>query len=124
MNILRNFDHECIIVLSSIRGLSGKKRASIIAWYFTITNVKCHGSQTCRFALRNVIEFADLGVLSLNSARTPPSNTQCALLGILKFQNYRTLVPRSRLTSYLNTGETTDNTGICILFSCSSQPAN
>ena len=60
----------------------------------------------------------------LNSARTPPFNTQCALLGILKFQNYRILVPRSRLTSYLNTRETTNTTGICILLSCGSRPAN
>ena len=60
----------------------------------------------------------------LNSARTPPFNTQRALLGILKFQNYRILVPRSRLTSYFNTRETTDTTGICILFSCGSRPAN
>ena len=34
------------------------------------------------------------------------------------------MVPRSRLTSYLNTGETTDATGICILFSCDSRSAN
>ena len=59
-----------------------------------------------------------------NSARTPPFNTQCALLGILKFQNYRILVPRSRLTSYLNTRETTNTTGICILLSRGSRPAN
>ena len=63
-------------------------------------------------------------LVSLNSAKTPPVNTQSALLGILKFQDYRILVPRSRLTSYLNTSETTETTRICILLSCSSRPAN
>ena len=60
----------------------------------------------------------------LNSARAPSVNTQFALLGILKFQDYRILVPRSRLTSYLNTSETTETTGICILHSCGTRPAN
>ena len=62
--------------------------------------------------------------VSLNSAKVPPVNTQFALLGILKFQDYRILVPRSRLTSYLNMSETTETTGICILLSCSSRPTN
>ena len=62
--------------------------------------------------------------VSLNSARTPPVNTQFARLGILKFQDYRILVPRSRLTSYLNTSETSESTGICILLTCGSRPAN
>ena len=61
--------------------------------------------------------------VSLNSARTPPVNTQFALLGILKLQDYRILVPRSRLTSYLNTSETSESTGICILLSYGSRPA-
>ena len=80
-----------------------------------------------RFVLLSVI-LSNLLTLecsvSLNSARTPFVNTQFALLGILKFQNYRFVVPRSRLTSYLNTSETTETTGICILLSCGSRPAN
>ena len=59
----------------------------------------------------------------LNSARTPPVNTQCALLGILKFQDYRILVPRSRLTFHLNTSETTETTGICILHIAGHDPS-
>ena len=62
--------------------------------------------------------------VSFKSARTPPVNTQFARSGILKFRDYRILVPRSRLTSYLNTSETTESTGICILLSCGSRLAN
>ena len=63
-------------------------------------------------------------LVPLNSAKTPSVNTQSALLGILKFQDYRILVPRSSLTSHLNTSETTETTRICILLSCGSRPAN
>ena len=59
-----------------------------------------------------------------NSAWTPPGDTQFAHLGILNFQDCRILVPRLRLTSYLNTSETTESIRICILLSCSSLPAN
>ena len=38
--MLRNFDHECDIILSSIRGQAGKKLTLIIYLYFTVTNVK------------------------------------------------------------------------------------
>ena len=40
VGMLRNFDHECDIILSSIRGQAGKKLTSIIYLYFTVTNVK------------------------------------------------------------------------------------
>ena len=38
--MLRSFDHECDIILSSIRGQAGKKLSLIIYLYFTVTNVK------------------------------------------------------------------------------------
>ena len=62
--------------------------------------------------------------VSFNSAWTPPVTAQLAHLGILKFQDYRILVPRSRSTFYLNTSKTTETVRICILLSCGSLPAN
>ena len=60
----------------------------------------------------------------VNSARTPPGDTQFAHLGILNSQDCRILVPRLRPTSYLNMSETTESIRICILLSCGSLPAN
>ena len=38
--MLRTFDRECDVILSSIRGQAGKKLTSIVYLYFTVTNVK------------------------------------------------------------------------------------
>ena len=62
--------------------------------------------------------------VSFGSAITSPVNTQLALWGILKFQDCRILVPRSRSLSYLNTSETTETIRICKLLSYGSLPAN
>ena len=62
--------------------------------------------------------------VSFNSAWTPSVTAQRSHLGILKFQDYRISVPRSRSTFYLNTSKTTETIRICILRSCGLLPAN